>query len=79
MEPIQNKIILPKYSPISPRLPVKQTVKSAHLVGCNTETRQVAVGHADSLEQPVQGSFGLLPNLAWGSPEDDHRAAVWPL
>lgn len=67
---------LPKYSPIPSRLPVKQTVKSAHLAWCDSETRHVAVWHADSLDQSVQGSFGILSNLVRGSPEDDHRVAV---
>lgn len=58
---------------------MKQIVKSAHLAGCDTETRQVAVGHADSLDQSVQRSFGLLPDLVRGPPEDDHRVAVCPV
>lgn len=55
---------------------MEQIVKSAHLARCNAETRQVAVGHAESLDQPEQGSFGLLPNLVWRSPEDHYRVAV---
>lgn len=65
-----------RFLPISSCFSVKQIVKSAHLARRDTETRQVAVGHAESLDQPVQGSFRLLPNLVWGSPEDDHRVAV---
>ena len=67
-----------KYSPISPRLPVKQIVEPAHLAGCDAEAGQVAVGHADSLDQPVQRPFGFLPDLVRGSPEDDHGVAVRP-
>ena len=55
---------------------MKQTVKSAHLARRDAETRHVAVGHADSLDQSVQGSFGVLPNLIGRSPEDDHGVAV---
>lgn len=55
---------------------MKQSIKSAHLTRGDAETRQVTVGHADSVDQSVQGSLGILPNLIWGSPEDDDRIAV---
>lgn len=47
-----------------------------HLAWRDAEKRQVGVGHADSLDQSVQGSLRLLPNLIWGSPENDCRVAV---
>lgn len=68
-----------RFLSIPPGLPVKQAVKPAHLAGCDAEAGHVAVGHADSLDQPVQRAFGLLPDLARGSPEDDHGVAVRPL
>lgn len=55
---------------------MKQAVKSAHLAGRDAETGQVTGGHAHSLDQSVQGSLGILPNLVWRPPEDDHRVAV---
>lgn len=58
-------------SPVSPCLSVEEVIKSAHLAGCDGETGQFAVGH-DPLDQPVQTSIGLFPDLVRGSPEDDH-------
>lgn len=57
-------------SPVSPCLRVEEVVKSAHLAGCDGETGQFAVCH-DPLDQPVQTSVGLFPNLVGGAPEDD--------
>lgn len=57
-------------------LSLEQAVKSAHFARCDSETREVSVGHADSLDQSVKGSFGIFPNLIWGSPENDHWVAV---
>lgn len=61
-------------SPVSPCLGVEKVVKSAHLAGCDGETGQFAVRH-DPLNQPVQTSVGLFPNLVRRSPEDDDRAS----
>lgn len=63
-------------SPIPSRLSVKQAIKSAHLAWCDTKARQVCVCHADSLNQSVQSSFGIFPNLVRWSPENYHGVAV---
>lgn len=65
-----------RFLSVSSRLSVKQIIKFAHVVGGDAEKRQVAVGHADSLDQSVQSSFSILPNLIWGPPEDDGGVAV---
>lgn len=69
----------PNCSPVSSGFPVKQTVVLAHLAGWDGEARQVAVGHADPLDQSVQGSFSILPDLVRRSPEDDHRVVICPV
>lgn len=57
-------------SPVSPCLCVEEVVESAHLAGCDGEAGQFAVRH-DPLDQPVQTSVGLFPNLVGGAPKDD--------
>lgn len=67
------------YSPVPSRLALKEVVKSAHLVGRDSETGQVAVHHANFLDQSVQRSFGFLADFVRGAPEDDHRVVICPL
>lgn len=55
---------------------MKQAVELPHLARCDAEKSEVGVAHADSLDQPVQSSFRVLPDLVRGSPEDDHGVAV---
>lgn len=61
---------------VPPRLSVEQPVKLAHLVLCDAEAGQVAVHHADSLDQSVQRPLSVLPDLVGGPPEDDDGVAV---
>lgn len=51
-------------------------IKFSHPVGCDAKKGNVAVGHADSLDQSVQCSFSILLNLIWRSPEDDCKIPV---
>lgn len=55
---------------------MKQIIKFSHPVGCDAKKGNVAVGHADSLDQSVQRSFSILLDLIWRSPENDCKIPV---
>lgn len=51
-------------------------IKFSHPVGCDGKKGNVAVCHADSLDDSVQRSFGIFLDLIWWSPVDDRKVAV---
>jgi len=55
---------------------LKQGIELAHLARRDGVEGQVAVGHADPLDEPVQGALAVLADLVGRAPEH-HHGVFW--